>query len=270
MVRYIYLPVLIVLFFITAPFKSHAQVSGFWWLQSSMADSSKTLKIYASAGYSYSRMKGVISGKTNNGQGLLVLRKGIVTSYTGYAIDKMDMSLKSSVNLSYATKEQTLNDYLQVDIMKWLFFQGGMIWERNDAFLLKNRYSGYGGIGLTPSFFKTLKLKSLLAVGRVNQEYTIPVDNIDVIKVPYAAFYTSHDFQYTLSSKVSVTGNAHYFTNMGDLNRYRYGLSMNLRLNLMKHIKLIAGYRYNYDREYVLLGLMPDNSTRNFGIEVSL
>jgi hypothetical protein len=247
-----------------------AQPSEKWWLQSSLADSVTKPQVHAGARYSYSRMKGVISGNTSIGNLELVLRKGVCTNFSRYGIDNFNMNLKSYVDLSYATKSQFFTDYVNVDVSKFVFVEGGLIWERDDALLLQNRYTFYGGIGLNTSLLKRLKLKSLVASGRINQEYTIPVDNLNVIKEPYAAFYSVHDFVYAITPEASISGKVYYFTDINDLDRYRYGYLLNLSVALWKHVNLVAGYNYRYDKELKLLGLIPDNSTQNIGIEISL
>ena len=270
MMKYFYRIALLLFFFIGSVSLLFSQPGEKWWLQSSLADSADHLQIHASGRYSYSRMKGIISGSTNSGNLVLALRKGIFTNFSRYGLDKFDMNLKSSVNLNYATKSQFFTDYVDVDVSRQAFFEAGYIWERDDALLLQNRYTLYGGIGLNTSFVKKLKLKSLLASGRIDQEYTIPVDELDVIKKPYAAFYGVSDFEYAVTPEVAVTGKVYYFTDMNDWDRYRYGYFLNLTVSLWKHVSLVAGYNYRYDSELKLLGLIPDNSTQNIGIEVSL
>lgn len=196
-------------------------------------------------------------------------RKGVFSHFTRYGADKYDLNLKSSLQLKYATKARYVTDYVNIDITKTIFTEGGFIWEMDDALLLQNRYTFYGGIGLTTAFFKKLKCKTLFASGRINQDYTIPVDNLSVIKKPYAAFYGVSDFDYPFSPTTSVSGKIYYFTDLDDLTRYRYGYILNLSLSLWKHISLVAGYQYKYDRELKLLGLMPDNIVQTVGIEVS-
>jgi opacity protein-like surface antigen len=215
-------------------------------------------------------MKGVISGKTNSGNLMLVLRKGIFTNFSRYGIDIIDLSMNGSVNLRYSSKSIFFTNYTDIDINKQFFIQGGYIWERDIALRLKDRHTIYGGVGFNSSLFRKLKIKSLIASGRIDQDYTVPVDNIDVIKKPYAALYSVLDLDYTITNTWSFTSKVYYFTNLNDWNRYRYGYYLNLKVRVWKNISLAGGYNYKYDKELTLLGLIPDNSTQTLGIEISL
>jgi hypothetical protein len=241
-----------------------------WWLQSSLADSVKNLLFHASGQYSFTKSKGVVSGETHSGNISLVFRKGVFTNFAVYTIDKMNLSLKSSISLNYATTAHYFTDFLDVDFSKIVFAQLGFIWERDDAMLLQNRYTFYAGIGSNVLLYEKLKIKSLLAGGRLNQDYIIPVDDLDVVKEPYAAFYFRLNYDYAITPNLSLAGQIYYFRNIETKERYRYGVDLHLSIAFVKHINLIIGYNYKYDAENVLLGILPDNSMQNIGIEVSL
>jgi hypothetical protein len=253
------------------PCRLNAQSPEKWWLQSSYADTvKKKILFHAGAKYSYTKMKGVLSGEMHVGDLTLVERKGHFTNFSACGIDKMDISLKGPTPIAFKSTSYYITDYLDADLSKVVFCQTGFIWERDDLLLIQNRYSFYTGIGTNFLLFKKLKLKSLVAMGRINQDYTMPVDNVDVIKGPYAAFYCKHNFVFTFTPTLSFLGNAFYFTDINDTKRYRYGTSLNLQIGIIKHINLVVGYSYRYDRELVLFGATPDYSTQNLGIEVSL
>lgn len=270
MIKYFYQLAVSVIFLVgLSPGLSNAQLAEKWWLQSSLADTVTRLQFHTGASYSFTRMKGIISGSMNTGNLAFVLRKGVFTNFSRCGIDKLNLNLRSSVTLNYATKSQYFTDYFNVDLSKATFLEGGFIWERDDALLLQNRYTFYGGTGFNISFAKRAKLKSLFATGRIDQEYFIPVDNLDVIKKPFAAFYSVHDLAYEITPETSVAGKIYCFSNLSDFGRFRYGWLLNLSVSLWKHVSLVAGFHFRYDRELKLLGLIPDNSTQNFGIEVS-
>ncbi|MDD4921332.1 MAG: DUF481 domain-containing protein [Bacteroidales bacterium] len=264
----------IVLFLFVAvwvmPLPVKAQSTDMWWQQSSLADSVRNLQFHAVGKYSLTRMQGVISGKMNSGDILLVTRKDIFTNSANGGFDLFNLNLKSINSLNYATKAYYFTDYLDVDVSKLIFAQLGFIWERDDALLLQNRYTLYGGLGINTSTFKKLKLKSLIAMGRIDQEYMIPVEEINVVKKPFTAFYTVHKGMYAIIPGVSLSGKFYYFIDLEEKDRYRYGYNLNLVVSLTKHLNLVVGYNYRFDKELVLLGLIPDNSMQNIGIEVSL
>jgi hypothetical protein len=268
----IYFHLAVVIYFLLTgiyPVKLNAQTNENWWLQSSLADTITQMQFHASANYSYTRMKGIISGTMNSGKLSIVLRKGVFTNFSRYGNDQLDLNLKSSVRLNYRTKSEYFTDYVDVDLSKSIFAEGGYIWEKDDALLLKSRNTFYGGMGLNISFLKKLSLKSMFASGGINQEFTIPVENSD-LKKPYAAFYSVHDIGYKISPETFIFGKFYYFSNLNDQERFRYGWLLNLSVSLWKHVKLVTGYHYKFDRDLKLLGLIPDNSTQNIGIEISL
>lgn len=264
--------VLILLFSIwLIPARLKAQSPEKWWLKSSRADSvKKELLFHVGVKYSYTKMKGVLSGEMHVGDLTIAERTGIFTNFSACGIDKMYLNLKGAMPLTFKSTSLYITDYVDADLSKVVFSQTGFIWERDDLLLIQNRYSFYSGIGINKLFFKKLKLKSLVAIGRINQDYTMPVDNVDVIKGAYAAFYCKHNFVFTITPALSFLGNVFYFTDINDTKRYRYGTSLNLQIGIIKHINLLVGYSYRYDRELVLFGATPDYSTQNLGIEVSL
>ena len=265
--------VLLILFLISGKIFSQSSENkpiSYWWLQSSKVDTIKGLRIHASGQYSFSKKKGVISGTTHAGNVLLVARKGSVTNFSVYGVDKIDLTLKSIADIHYKTTSHFLTDYLNIDFSKILFAEAGFIWERDDMLLLQNRYTGYSGLGVNVLLFKRLKLKSLAAAGWINQTYTIPVDNLDVIKGPNMAFYTMNNFAYLISPSVSLSGYVFYYTNIKESGRFRYGYKLNLTVGIIKHINLVAGYSHKYDKELDRLGLTAINTSMNIGVEVSL
>jgi hypothetical protein len=268
---YFYLKVSIYyLLFGIYPVMLNAQSAGYWWLQSSLSDSVNHIQFHGSASYNYTRMQGIISGTMNTSNLTFIVRRGVFTNFSRLGNDKMDLNLKSSVNLKYKTKSAYFTDYIDVDLSKFTFVEGGYIWERDDALLLRNRNTFYGGMGLNLTFLKKVTLKSLFATGGIYQEFTVPVEKFDISEKPYAAFYSVHDVGFKISPETLISGKMYYFTDLNDLEKIRYGCIVKFSVGLLKHVKLIAGYQYKYDRELKLLDLLPDNSTQNIGIEVSL
>ena len=242
-----------------------------WWLKSSRADTvKKKLLFHADVKYSYTKMKGVLSGEMHVGDITLVERKGYFSNFLKCGIDKMDISLKGTTPIAFKSTSYYITDYIDADLSKVVFCQTGFIWERDDLLLIENRYSFYTGVGTNILLFKKLNLKSMVAMGRINQDYTMPVDNVDVIKGPYAAFYCKHNIDFMITPSLSFVGYIYYLSNIDDSKRYRYGTNLNLRIGIFKHVNLVIGYSYRYDRELVLFGATPDYSTQNLGIEVSL
>ena len=253
------------------PLQLKAQSPDQWWLHGSRTDSvKKELLFHAGVKYSYSRMKGSISGVTHLGDITLVERKGVFTNFSAYGIDKRDMNLGGTQNTAYKTTSQYFTDYIDADLSKVIFGQAGFIWERDDILLLQNRYSIYTGMGINILLFKKLKLKSLVAMGRINQDYTIPVDNLDVVKEPFIAFYCKHNVVFTITKSVTFLGQVYYYTDIQAKGRYRYGSNLNLQVNVAKHFNLVVGYNFKYDREQILFDSPPGNSTQTIGIEVIL
>lgn len=272
MKKHIYTTILFCLFFnveLISQIKD-SKVASDWWTQSSKIDTSKQFLFHARGRFSFSRTKGVISGVVYTGDIFLAGRKGIVTNYTAYRLDKMDLNLRSFANLDYATSSQYFTDFINIDLSRIFISEAGFIWERDDAQLIKNRYSLYIGSGLNLVFFKNLRLKSLLAAGRINQEYIIPVDEIDVIKEPHYAAYFRLNYDWNISPGIFLSGQTDYFSIIKEADRYRVGVNFNLGVMLVKNVKLIVGYSYKYNKENVRLGIIPENSMQNVGVEISL
>lgn len=268
--KYLFVLILLVSgLLIPGQLKAQSQVK--WWLQSSLADSvKKELLFHASVKYSYTKMKGALSGAMHVGDITLAERKGHFTNFSAYGVDKMDLNLKGPSPIIFKSTSHYFTDYVDADLSRMIFCQAGFIWERDDLLLIQNRYSLYTGIGINVLLFKKLKWKSLVAMGRIDQDYTIPVDNINVIKGPFAAFYCKHNLVYSIAPTVMFLGSLFYYTDIDAKDRYRFGSNLNLQVGIAKHINLVVGLTFKYDRELMLFGVSPSNSTQNIGIEVSL
>jgi len=260
---------IVLLSVLALPSQLYAGLGENWWLKSSLADSTGKPQIHSSGQYSYNRMQGVLSGNMQSGNIMFVLRKGLFTNHTDAGVDIMKLNLKSLNNIKYETTSYYFTDYLDVYICRFFFGQLGYIWERDDALLLDNRYTGYAGLGTNYSAGSKLILKSLAAIGRINQEYIISVDNMDMFDKPYSAFYFTNNCTYSITPDLTLSGRIYYFTNLEDKYRYRYGCNIDLKVGLNKFFSLVIGYNYRYDKELSLLGLIPDNSQQNIGIQVS-
>ena len=135
-----------------------------WWFTSALADTTNRWLFHAEGQYSYSKMTGATDGETQSGGARVAIRKSIFTHQSVYKIDKMNMALKS-LGMSYSTESQVFSDYLDVDITPLVYGEAGFIWERDNTILLKNRYTGYGGVGVNGVLFEKHSVNMLAAVG---------------------------------------------------------------------------------------------------------
>lgn len=240
-----------------------------WWVNSSLADSVDEYLFHGEGQYSYAKMSGAIEGEMHAGGAKLTVRKDIFTNHTEYMIDKMNLMLKVQ-GMNYKTESQAFTDFLDVDITRLLYGEAGFIWERDNSLLINNRYSLYAGAGLNGMISEKHYLKILFAAGRINQDYTIPVDGINVVKGMYTAFYIRQNYKYVMDQRFSLIEQAYYLTNINHSDRYRMSLSLNLNVVIIQPVSLMLGYNYKYDRESELLGAVGKNTTQTIGISISL
>lgn len=240
-----------------------------WWLYSSLNDSLDRFLIHVEGQYSYTKISGAIDGKMQSGGVRIAVRKNIITNHTEYILDKMDLTLKM-LGMNYSTESQVFTDYINVDITPLLFAEGGFIWERDNSLLIDNRYSFYVGIGVNGLITEKQYLKILAAIGRISQDYVIPVDNIDVVKGSYEAFYFRQSYKYIIDQRLSVTEQAYYLTNLNSTERYRIGVNLSLSILIVQPVSLILSYAYKYDKESQLLGAIPKNTTQTISVNISL
>jgi|GEM_PF-2900250 hypothetical protein len=255
--------------FITAQTIVEKKPSPQWWINSSLADTIERYLFHVEGQYNYTKMTGAADGEMQSGGITAAIRKNIVTNHTEYMIDKMNLTLKS-LRMNYATESQAFTDYINVDVTRILYGEAGFIWERDDALYIKNRYSLYAGAGLNGLIFEKHYLKVLAAFGRVRQDYTIPVDNFNVTKGAYTAFYIRQLYKYVMDSRLSLIEQAYYLTNMTYSNRYRMSASLNLMIGIIQPVSLVLGYTYKFDKEAELLGAIAKNTTQTIGFNISL
>ena len=254
---------------ITAQTTAEKKPSPQWWLNSSLADTVNQWLFHVEGQYSYTNMTGAIEGEMNSVVSRVVVRKNIFTHHTEYMLDKMSLALKS-LGMNYAYESHAFTDYLDVDLTRLFYSEAGFIWERDNSIYIKNRYSWYAGAGLNGLIFEKHYLKVLVALGRINQEYTIPVDGFDVVQGAYTAFYVRQNYKYVMNERLSFIEQAYYLTNMTDAGRYRMSVGLNLSIGIVQPVSLVLGYTYKFDKESELLGAIPTNTTQTIGINISL
>lgn len=255
--------------FTAAQNNSEKKPSPQWWLNSSLADTIDRCLYHIEGQYSYTKMTGSIDGEMQSGSSRITIRKNIFTNQAEYVIDKMDLALKS-FGMNYATEAQAFTDYVDVDFTKLFYGETGFIWERDNSLYIKNRYSLYLGAGVNGLIFNKHYLKVLIAAGRINQDYSVPVDNIDVVKGAYTAFYVRQHYKYVMDQRFSFFEQAYYLDNTGHSDRYRMSVSLNFIINIFTPVSLVLGYTYKYDREAELLGAIAKNTTQSVGVNISL
>jgi len=255
--------------FITAQSAAKKKPSPQWWLNSSLADKIDRYLFHVEGQFNYAKMTGAIEGEMQSGSAKIAIRKNIFTLQAEYIIDKINLTIKS-FGMNYAAKLHAFTNYLDVGITRLLYSEAGFIWESDDSLLIKNRYTLYAGAGLNGLIFKKHYLKILIALGKINQYYTIPVDDIDVVKGAYSAFYVRQRYKYVIDQRFSFMEEAYYQANLNYSNRYRMGVSLNFSISIIQPVSLILGYNYKYDKESELIGAIAKNSTQTIGFNVSL
>jgi hypothetical protein len=254
---------------LTAQTDTEKKPSPQWWMKSSLADTIDQLLFHGEGRYSYTKMTGAIEGEMHSGGAKIAIRKNIFTHQTEYVLDKMNLMLKS-FGMNYISESHAFSDYLDVDITQLLFSEGGFIWERDNTLMLNNRYTWYIGVGLNSPIVENHFINILVALGRISQDYTIPVDNIDVVKGAYSALYFKQNYKYRLDQRFSFVEQAYLLANLNYSNRYRMSLNLNFNINIIQPVSLVLGYSYKYDKENELLGAIATNTKQSIGIEVSL
>jgi hypothetical protein len=244
------------------------QPSPEWWLRSAKADSVERYLFHIEGTIGYSKMTGSTVGETHTGGGRAALRKNAVTLKSVYRIDKMSMSFPA-MGLNYSSESQLFSTCLDVDVTPLLYGEIGGIWERDNTIFIKNRYSAYAGAGLNGMVSEKHFLDVLLAVGRIDQNYFIPVDGVDVVKGAYSAFYARQQYKLTLDERFSFVEQATYLTNLSYAKRYRISASLDVVIGILRPVSLVFGFTYKFDKESELLGAIATNTTQNIGIRVS-
>jgi len=247
------------------------KTSSQWWLNNSLADTIDYFLAHVEAQYSYAKTTGMNEGEIQSGAAKLIIRKNIFTHHTEYMIDKTNMvSNTFGVISSYLTNLQIFTDYIDVDITKLVFCEGGYIWERDNSLVLQNRNSIYAGAGLNGLIYEKHYLKLLLAYGSVNQDYTIPVGHLNLVKGEHPVFYVRQNYKYVVNPIFSFIENTYYMINTHETKRYRLGFDLNLSIIIVKPVSLYLGYIYRYDREIDMVGLIGKNTRQSVGINISL
>lgn len=240
-----------------------------WWLGSSLADSTKGYLFHVEGQYSYTNMTGPIEGDMQSGGLKAAIRKGTFTNNIDYSMDKMNLKIQL-LRMKYSTESQRFIDYLDIDITRLIYAETGVIWERDNTTLIKNRYSMYAGTGLNGLIAEKHYMKLLIAAGRINPEYSIPVDHIDVVKEAFQAFYIRQHYKYVPDRRFALMEDAYYFINMNKTNRYRMGVNLNMSICIVDPVSLVLGYSYKFDSEAELLGAIPKSTLQSIGLNVSL
>jgi hypothetical protein len=240
-----------------------------WWLNSSFADSADQYLFHVEGQYSYTKMTGSIAGEMQSGMIKTAVRKSVFTNHIDYFIDKSDQEIKS-LGMSLNTASDAFTEYLDVDITPLLYGEAGYIWERDNTLYIQNRNSFYAGLGLNHVINQQHYLKILFAAGSVNQDYTIPVDNINVVKGVHTVYYIRQQYKFVTGPIFSIMDEAYYLNYLDSSNRYRMGLMLNLYIAVVRPVSIVLGYNYKFDKENELLGAIATNTTQTIGVQISL
>jgi hypothetical protein len=240
-----------------------------WWLNSSLADTTGRYLFHLEGNYNYTNMTGTVKGQIQSGSATVIIRKDIFTDHTEFYIDKTDLAIQS-LGMNYNVASYTFTEYLDVDMTRLLYGEAGYIWERDNTLYLQNRNSLYAGVGLNGLIYEQHYLKILFAIGTINQEYTIPIEYINVVKGEHSAFYCRQLYKYVVNTVFSFMEEAYYLNYLNYSDRYRLGLGLNLNIAIVKPLSLVLGYNYKFDKENSLLGVIPTNTTQTIGFNISL
>jgi Protein of unknown function, DUF481 len=255
--------------FISAQTSVEKKPSPQWWLNSALADTIDQYLFHVEANYNYSKMTGAMSGEIQSGSVNAVVRKEFITGHTEIYIDKTDLVIQS-LGMNYNVASDAFTEYLDADITRLLYGEAGYIWERDNTLYIQNRNSWYAGLGLNGLICEQHYLKILFALGTVNQNYSIPVDFINVVKGAHSAFYCRQKYKYVITPVFSLMEDAYYLNYFDYSNRYRLGINLNFIIQVVKPLSIVIGYNYKFDKENSLLGIIPTNTTQTIGFNISL
>ena len=255
--------------FITAQTTAEKKPSPQWWVNSSFADSVDYFLFHGEGRYNYTKTTGSVEGEMQSGSVNLVIRKDVFTHHTEYMIDKTNQNFQS-LGMHFATESQALTDYLDVDITRLFYAEGGFIWERDNTIYIQNRFTLYAGLGLNGMIATQHYLKILFAAGNINQEYSIPVTYFNVIKGANTAYYIRQQYKYVINPALSFMEQAYYLSYFSTSDKYRYGIGANLLVAVFQPLSLVLGYDYRFDNQNKLIGVISANTTQTIGVQISL
>ncbi len=143
-----------------------------WWEHSSLSDKyvySDKFLTHFDVSYSYTNIDGNTEGFSSRGKGNAYLRWGRWTNHITAIISRRKISQAggNNTNIDYKLAE----DFLRYDLNKFLYFEGGIAWEKDSPNAVDNRYTLLGGIGAYLVDNHKFNLNVLVGGGWQKEEY---------------------------------------------------------------------------------------------------
>jgi len=246
-----------------------------WWERSAFDYSPEypyTLK-HTHLKFSFADMKGNDEGFLFKGSGYLALRKGNLSDYFAYEVDRKKVTDTQGGNTD--KNMQTLENTLLYEINPYLYVEGGLIWQRLSVQLITNRtipFVGFGSFNLLQGVLdkKYDTLKAGIGFGRVFDRYDPLVRDLinkngDEFNAAYLNAVYTHKFtdrfsyrqNFVLKHATEKTpvykltsipqAEKQFAINVGSTNRYDWRWTNTLEFNLNQYVGFLIQYFVGYD-----------------------
>jgi hypothetical protein len=225
--------------------------------------------------FSGADMKGNDDGFVFKGSAYLALRKGKLSDYFAYEIDRKNVS-DTQGGKTYKNT-QTLEDTLLYEINPYLYVEGGLIWQRLSVQLINSRtipFVGLGTFNLLQGVLdkKTDTLRAGIGFGRVFDRYDPLVRDLikkngDEFNAAYLNAIYTHKFTdkfsykqnfvlkhamektpvYRMTSIPQLPPDEQFAINVGSTYRYDWRWTNALELNINQYVGFLIQYLIAYD-----------------------
>lgn len=246
-----------------------------WWLTNSLKKTSNNPEgtlFHAQGEYSLYHSTGQVNATIHKGSPQFFIRNGRFQLSAFGHISYQTLQVGS--NPKSQTESFEANPKLIYDIIPAVQWEGGVLWERNDAQFLDRRAAYYTGLIYNNMEHKSIGKLYFLALGYQDVKSTVLPQGLGVVEDQTPIFYAQQTFVFkTVIPRVNLNQSLIFIQELNDESIYRLDLNLRAMYQLTRRISGMIQYQYKYEDAPLIPELAPfyekTNTALTFGVRFS-
>lgn len=241
-----------------------------WWLTNSLKHNNlpEGTLFHAQGDYSFYHSTGQVTAYIHKGAPQFFVRNGRLqlSAFGTISYQKLQVQSRPATR----TKAFEANPKLIYDLIPAVQWEGGVLWEKNEAQYLDKRAAYYTGLIYNNMEHKTLGKLYFLAFGYQDVKSTVLPQNLGVIEEQKPIFYAQQTFVFKTIPRVNLSESLVFIKELDSGGAYRVDLNLRAMYQLSKHISGMIQYQFKYEDAPLIPELAPfyekQNTALTFGV----
>jgi hypothetical protein len=244
-----------------------------WWLTNSLKHNNlpEGTLFHAQGEYSLYHSTGQVYATIHKGAPQFFIRNGRLQLSAFGSISYQKLQVGS--NPESKTEVFQANPKVIYDIIPAVQWEGGILWERNDAQFLDKRAAYYTGLIYNNMEHKSLGKLYFLALGYQDVKSTNLPQGLGVVEEQKPIFYGQQTFVFKTIPRVNFTESLVFIRELDSAGAYRVDLTLRAMYQLTPKINGMILYQYKFEDSPLIPELAPfyekQNTALTFGIRFS-